>query len=183
MPPSPGGAFRSTEEGAGSTLRSPRPGLTRTWTVCRPVHAPLVVPWEPRGHAGTPNFRPSDVDSGPGSEREMQGSEHWMGDPDLLSSLHLPSWPASPTHLAHHWGNPGLEPHCMEELRLQRQELLVEVWPVLLAQQELEDALLGRGVVLLHVGGDVAVTGKDGKLACPLSHGCQPQVGQEGEIT
>lgn len=50
----------------------------------------------------------------------------------------------------------------MEEFHLQLEELLVEVWPVLPAQQELEDAPLGCGVVLLHVGGDVAAIRKEG---------------------
>lgn len=55
----------------------------------------------------------------------------------------------------------------MEELHLQLQELLVEVRPVLPAQQELEDAPFGCGVVLLHVGGNVAAVGKEGKLVSP----------------
>ena len=55
----------------------------------------------------------------------------------------------------------------MEELHLQLQELLVEFWPVLPAQQELEDAPFGCGVVLLHVGGNVAAMGKAGKLGRP----------------
>lgn len=67
----------------------------------------------------------------------------------------------------------------MEELHLQTQELPVELQPVLPAQQELEYAALGGGVVLLHVGGDVAATGKEGTFYGPsddfqLRHtGCQ----------
>lgn len=35
------------------------------------------------------------------------------------------------------------------------------------AQQELENTALGCGVVFLHVGGDVAATGKEGALDGP----------------
>lgn len=52
----------------------------------------------------------------------------------------------------------------MEKLHLQLQELLVGLWPVPLAQQELEYAALGSGAVLLHVRGSVAATGKEGSL-------------------
>lgn len=73
--------------------------------------------------------------------------------------------PSSPTDLlAQLGGDPGSVSHHMEEFHLQLEELLVEVWPVLPAQQELEDAPLGRGVVFLHVGGNVAATRKEGRL-------------------
>lgn len=43
------------------------------------------------------------------------------------------------------------------------------------AEQELEDAPLGRGVVLLHVGGDVAATETRGQAGPGPSEGSQPQ--------
>ena len=70
-------------------------------------------------------------------------------------------------------------PHCMEEFHLQLEELLVEVWPVLPAQQELEDAPLGHGVVFLHVGGNVATTRKEGRL--DLAPRGPPASGQGGQ--
>lgn len=76
--------------------------------------------------------------------------------------------PSSPTDLLTQFrGDPGTVPHCMEELHLQLQELLVERWPVLPAQQELEDAPFGCGVVLLHVRRNVAAMGKGGTLVRP----------------
>jgi hypothetical protein len=51
---------------------------TKTYThlsTCSPHSMPPLVvprPWEPRGHTGAPGSRPSGVDSGPGSEKEMQ---------------------------------------------------------------------------------------------------------------
>lgn len=57
----------------------------------------------------------------------------------------------------------------MEKLHLQTQELLIELQPMLPAQQELEYAALGCGVVLLHVGGDVAATGKERAFDGPVT--------------
>lgn len=70
-------------------------------------------------------------------------------------------------------GDPGLVLHRVEKLHLQLLELLVELWPVLLAQQKLEYAALGSGAVLLHVRGDVAAIGKEGSLLGP-SDNSQP---------
>lgn len=122
------------------------------------------IPWEPRGRTGAPDSRPSDVGSGPGSERETPRGKPLEEGPSPTTSGGAP-WPSSLTDLlAQLRGDPGSEPHGVEELHLQLQELLVEVWPVLPAQQELEDAPLGHGVVLLHVGGNVAAAGKEDKL-------------------
>lgn len=57
------------------------------------------------------------------------------------------------------WCDPGSVIHGLEEIPLQLQEILVQVLPGVSAQQELEDAPLGYGVVFLHVTGDVTATG------------------------
>lgn len=129
-----------------------------------PAALPIPFPWEPRGRSGVPDSRPSDVGSEPGSKREAQ----WGKPPKEGASpspLGCGPQPSSPTDLLTQLrGDPGSVPHRVEEFHLQLEELLIEVWPVLPAQQELEDAPLGRGVVFFHVGGDVAATRKEGRL-------------------
>lgn len=58
------------------------------------------------------------------------------------------------------WRDPGSVIHGLEEVLLQPQEVLVQVLPGVSAQQELEDAPLGYGIILFHVTGDVTATGR-----------------------
>lgn len=58
-------------------------------------------------------------------------------------------------------GDPGSVPHRVEEFHLQLEELLIEVWPVLPAQQELEDAPPRAWGCLLPCRSDVAATRKE----------------------
>ena len=151
-----------TQHGGGGcpTLRSPR-APTLTWTTCSPT---TLFPGDLGGALAHPTPDPVMWVLGLNLKGKQSNMSTWRTGP-APPLLGCAPWPSFPTDLLTQLrSDPGSVPHCMEKFHLQLQELLVEVWPVFPAQQELEDAPFGCGVVLLHVGGNVAAMGKDRKF-------------------